>query len=65
MTDRTEELQNILSLVDVKLEQNSKSVNIIIHTYEGATTEKIRNQINLTIEGLLYADKALKEVGLK
>lgn len=60
-----EELQNILSLIDVKLEQNSKSVNITIHTYEGATDEKIIETINKTIAGLHYADKKLKEIGLK
>jgi methionine synthase II (cobalamin-independent) len=63
--ERKEELQSILSLVDVKLEQNSKSVNVTLHIYEGAEQEKIHELIRKAVDGLLYSDRELRREGLK
>ena len=48
---------NNLPKVDVKLEQNSKGVNVTIHVYEGADDKSIRQTIDKAVEGLNYGNK--------
>ena len=43
--------------VDVKLEQNSKGVNVTVHVYQGATEDEIKNVVDLAVNGLNYGNK--------
>jgi len=48
---------NNLPKVDVKLEQNSKGVNVTIHVYEGVDLKSIQQTVDLAVEGLNYGNK--------
>lgn len=57
------ELQNTelngstLPRVDIKLEQNSKGVNVTVHVYQGVTEKEIKELVDLAVSGLEYSNK--------
>ena len=48
---------NNMPKVDVKLEQNSKGVNVTIHAYQGVTEKEIKEVVDQAVIGLEYANK--------
>lgn len=50
---------NNLPKVDVKLEQNSKGVNVTIHVYEGVDQKSIHETVDKAVEGLNYGNKMI------
>lgn len=43
---------NNMPKVDVKLEQNSKGVNVTIHAYQGVTEKEIKEVVDQAVIGL-------------